>query len=122
MFINEFNKYVFKNVAVRLLDTFVLVYRNTFVLRQTGESPNDRNDRAIRKIAQFYSEHLKNQSNIKRLFKMTDAKLSTCLSLVSIVLLTDDIANRDHARSDGLLAFSCKLYFNISIELNFYLL
>ncbi len=36
--------------------------RNTFVLRKPGESPNDRNDRAIRKIAQFYNEHLKQQS------------------------------------------------------------
>ncbi|CAF4807872.1 unnamed protein product, partial [Rotaria sp. Silwood2] len=42
VFINEFNK-------------------NTFVLRKPGESPNDRNDRAIRKIVQFYNEHLKQQ-------------------------------------------------------------
>jgi len=38
------------------------LYRNTFVLRKPNESPNDRNDRAIRKIAQFYNEHLKQQS------------------------------------------------------------
>jgi len=43
------------------LDIFHL-YRNTFVLRKPNESPNDRNDRAIRKIAQFYNEHLKQQS------------------------------------------------------------
>ncbi|CAF0749015.1 unnamed protein product [Rotaria sordida] len=71
VFINEFNK-------------------NTFVLRKPGESPNDRNDRAIRKIAQFYNEHLKQQ--------------------ISIVLLTDDIANRDLARQEGLIAFSLKEY------------
>lgn len=39
--------------------------RHTFVLRQPDESPNDRNDRAIRKIAQFYNEHLKQQSKRK---------------------------------------------------------
>ncbi|CAF0928716.1 unnamed protein product [Adineta steineri] len=71
VFINEFNK-------------------NTFVLRKPGESPNDRNDRAIRKISQFYNEHLKQQ--------------------IPIVLLTDDIANRDLARQEGLLAFSLKEY------------
>ncbi|CAF1622070.1 unnamed protein product [Rotaria magnacalcarata] len=71
VFINEFNK-------------------NTFVLRKPGESPNDRNDRAIRKIAQFYNEHLKQQ--------------------IPIVLLTDDIANRDLSRQDGLIAFSLKEY------------
>ncbi|CAF0742470.1 unnamed protein product [Rotaria sp. Silwood1] len=71
VFINEFNK-------------------NTFVLRKPGESPNDRNDRAIRKIVQFYNEHLKKQ--------------------IAIVLLTDDIANRDLARQEGLIAFSLKEY------------
>ncbi len=40
-------------------------HRNTFVLRKPGESPNDRNDRAIRRIAQFYNEHLKQQSKKK---------------------------------------------------------
>ena len=30
------------------------------------------------------------------------------LLLVSTVLLTDDIANRDYARQEGLSAFSCK--------------
>lgn len=38
--------------------------RHTFVLRKPGESPNDRNDRAIRKIVQFYNEHLKQQGKI----------------------------------------------------------
>jgi exosome complex exonuclease DIS3/RRP44 len=44
---------------------FLFFYRNTFILRKPGESPNDRNDRAIRKIAQFYNEHLKQQSKKK---------------------------------------------------------
>jgi hypothetical protein len=30
------------------------------------------------------------------------------ISLVSIVFLTDDIANRDLARQEGLIAHSCK--------------
>ena len=33
-------------------------FRNTFVLREPGESPNDRNDRAIRVAAKWYQDHL----------------------------------------------------------------
>jgi hypothetical protein len=47
---------------MKCMRRFIYLYRNTFVLRKPGESPNDRNDRAIRKIAQFYNEHLKQQS------------------------------------------------------------
>lgn len=85
----------------------MLFYRNTFVLRKPGESPNDRNDRAIRKIAQFYNEHLKQQSKRKKYF-ISNIK-NHLGDLVSIVLLTDDVANRDLARQDGLIAFSRKL-------------
>ena len=47
---------------------WIMIYfdRHTFILREPGETPNDRNDRAIRKIAQFYNEHLKQQSKRKR--------------------------------------------------------
>ncbi|CAF0730016.1 unnamed protein product [Didymodactylos carnosus] len=76
VFINEFNQ-------------------DTYILRKAGESPNDRNDRAIRKIVQFYTEHL--------LQKSTGSNMS-------IILLTDDMANRDLARADGLHAFTLKEY------------
>lgn len=77
--------------------------RHTFVLRQPDESPNDRNDRAIRKIAQFYNEHLQQQSKHKQ--QNTIPTLVFFL-LVPIVLLTDDMANRELARKDGLSAFN----------------
>lgn len=33
---------------------------------------------------------------------------------VAIVLLTDDIANRDHAREEGLIAFTCKFHLSLN--------
>lgn len=95
--------------------TIGVLSRNTFVLRKAGESPNDRNDRAIRKIVQFYNEHLKQQSKWDKWLLHTlhkRVRLIHCDDmhhfslLVSIVLLTDDVANRDLARQEGLLAYS----------------
>lgn len=49
---------------------------------EAGESPNDRNDRAIRRAAKWYSEKLKD--------KMT------------VILLTNDVDSRKKAQEDGL--------------------
>ncbi len=93
------------NIKKYIWQKFVFFYRNTFILRKPGESPNDRNDRAIRKIAQFYNEHLKQQSKKQKKRKTNSNYI---LYLVSIVLLTDDIANRDLSRQEGLIAYSRK--------------
>lgn len=53
------------------------------------ESPNDRNDRAIRVAVKWYSDHLKGQP-------------------VRTVLLSDDRANREKAGAIGLKAVSGK--------------
>uniref|UniRef100_A0A3Q3E6N2 Protein DIS3 homolog n=1 Tax=Hippocampus comes TaxID=109280 RepID=A0A3Q3E6N2_HIPCM len=55
-------------------------HRETFIEREPGESANDRNDRAIRVAAKWYSEHLA---------KPDDPKL---------VLLTNDVANKQKAQ------------------------
>ena len=52
-------------MKINLIEQYFPYSRHTFVLRQPDESPNDRNDRAIRKIAQFYNEHLQQQSKHK---------------------------------------------------------
>lgn len=67
-------------------------YRETFIEREPGESANDRNDRAIRVAAKWYSEHLA---------KPDDPKL---------VLLTNDVANKQKAEESGLLVYKCKLF------------
>jgi exosome complex exonuclease DIS3/RRP44 len=53
------------------------------------ESPNDRNDRAIRVAAQWYQNHIKGKQ---------------------IILLTEDVANRDKAVGMGLQAMSMEQY------------
>lgn len=59
-------------------------HKETFIKAESGESPNDRNDRAIRKAAKWYFEHLGPS--------------------VNILLLTNDMENLRKARSDGLNA------------------
>uniref|UniRef100_A0A3B5AX49 Protein DIS3 homolog n=1 Tax=Stegastes partitus TaxID=144197 RepID=A0A3B5AX49_9TELE len=58
-------------------------HRETFIEREPGESANDRNDRAIRVAAKWYSEHL------KPLEAETDG--------LKVVLLTNDQGNKQKA-------------------------
>ncbi|XP_071510862.1 exosome complex exonuclease RRP44-like [Diadema antillarum] len=67
-------------------------HRDTYVEIAAGESANDFNDRAIRKCVEWYNKHLKQSCNIK------------------VVLLTNDIANRDKAREEGQLAYTVGEY------------
>ncbi|KAF9400655.1 exosome catalytic subunit dis3, partial [Podila epigama] len=68
-------------------------HRETFIEKLKDESPNDRNDRAIRVATKWYANHLK------------DVKPT-----VSVVMMTDDVANRTKATADGLQAVSVKWY------------
>lgn len=67
------------------------VRRDVYVARETNESPNDRNDRAIRECCLYYSRHLDSNQ-------------------IKIVLLSDDQANITIARSKGILAYKCREY------------
>ncbi|KAI8840365.1 hypothetical protein BJ741DRAFT_641874 [Chytriomyces cf. hyalinus JEL632] len=64
--------------------------RDTFVKRVKDESPNDRNDRAIREACRWYAKHLP--------------------SGISIVLISDDADNRRKATADGMFAYSVREY------------
>ncbi|MFT7817935.1 exosome complex exonuclease RRP44 isoform X1 [Arapaima gigas] len=70
-------------------------HRETFIEREQGESANDRNDRAIRMAAKWYSEHLKKVPNAEDL---------------RIILLTDDKENREKAKACGLTAYKFEEY------------
>ncbi|XP_036396599.1 exosome complex exonuclease RRP44 [Megalops cyprinoides] len=70
-------------------------HRETFIEREQAESANDRNDRAIRVAAKWYSEHLKNAPKAEEL---------------KIVLLTNDRANKEKAEESGLVAYKCEEY------------
>lgn len=67
--------------------------RETFIEREPGESANDRNDRAIRVAAKWYSEHFKGcQSDGEEL---------------RVVLLTNDLGNKQKAEENNLLVYKC---------------
>ncbi|KAJ3036866.1 exosome catalytic subunit dis3 [Rhizophlyctis rosea] len=64
--------------------------RKTYIERDVDESPNDRNDRAIRTAVRWYNEHLG--------------------SARKVVLITDDGDNRRKALGEGLSAFTVRQY------------
>lgn len=64
-------------------------FRETFVSRLPEESQNDRNDRAIRRVAHWYRRHVVGPE---------------------VLLLTDDRACQYKATSDGLLALTAREY------------
>ncbi|KAJ8027840.1 Exosome complex exonuclease RRP44 [Holothuria leucospilota] len=69
-------------------------HKETFIERLGGETANDYNDRVIRKAATWYSQHLeKNGENVPK-----------------IVLLTNDRANREKAKNEGIIAYTVHEY------------
>lgn len=69
-------------------------HRETFIEKLKDESPNDRNDRAIRVATKWYGNHIKELK-----------------PHVSVVMMTDDAANRSKAIADGLQAVSGEFWF-----------
>ncbi|RXW25770.1 hypothetical protein EST38_g55 [Candolleomyces aberdarensis] len=83
--------------------TFYNEYRSeTAVVREENETPNDRNDRGIRKATAWYKEHL--QLNNPPVRGKAPRKLPT------FVLLTEDAANRQKAEKEGLVSLSVRKY------------
>nr|XP_015800299.2 exosome complex exonuclease RRP44 [Nothobranchius furzeri] len=71
-------------------------HRETFIERQPGESANDRNDRAIRVAVNWYSKHLKT--------------LESGPDGLKVVLLTNDLGNKQKAEENGMVAFKFEEY------------
>ncbi|GER30065.1 ribonuclease 2 family protein [Striga asiatica] len=65
-------------------------HKDTYVKIETGESPNDRNDRAIRVAAQWYQSHVGNA--------------------VRVLLITNDRENRIKALKDGISVETVESY------------
>ena len=65
--------------------------KETYIERKAGETANDRNDRAIRVSCAWYEKHLKESLPTRK---------------IAMVMLTDDVANREIAVKEGLKAFS----------------
>ncbi|KAG7526541.1 hypothetical protein JOB18_041577 [Solea senegalensis] len=71
-------------------------HRDTFIEREPGETANDRNDRAIRVAAKWYSQHLK--------------KFEADTDGLCVVLLTNDQGNKQKAEESGLLVYRFEEY------------
>ncbi|XP_014483626.1 PREDICTED: exosome complex exonuclease RRP44 [Dinoponera quadriceps] len=79
-------------------------HRETYIEREPGEKANDRNDRAIRVAVQWYNNHLNfDDHNVK------------------VVLLTDDVKNRELASRDGIFVASMEDYVASLEDANFLL-
>lgn len=72
----------------------------THVRRESDESINDRNDRAVRNVAKWYKEHLRESSKKGKKEK----------SLPAIVVITDDKENIRLSKEEGISALSLSDY------------
>ncbi|KAI8321346.1 RNB-domain-containing protein [Martensiomyces pterosporus] len=72
-------------------------HRETFIDRAASESPNDRNDRAIRTAAKWYSKHLEGTP-------------------ITALMVTNDEDNLRKAHGDGIVACRMEEYLNIYTE------
>ena len=72
----------------------------TYVVREPGETINDRNDRAVRRAVSWYREHLQNSLN-------TSKKPKKC---PAVLMLSDDKENLRKAKAEDLNACSLSTY------------
>jgi len=78
-------------------------YRSeTAIIREEGETPNDRNDRGIRKATAWYNTHI----------SLTHPPIRGQPSpkLPTVVLMTEDAANRQKAENSGIASISVRKY------------
>jgi exosome complex exonuclease DIS3/RRP44 len=73
----------------------------TYIVRESGETINDRNDRAVRKAVQWYSEHL------TKAVKVAGGRPT---NVPAVVMLSDDKENLRKARAEGIAACALKEY------------
>ncbi|CAD6443306.1 c891b10f-38ec-4d24-a5f9-ff7a4d6a4a8f [Sclerotinia trifoliorum] len=73
----------------------------TYVVRETGESINDRNDRAVRRAVKWYDEHIR---------QAVKASGGRSKKTPAVVMLSDDKENLKKAKRDGIQACSLREY------------
>ncbi|KAF8714246.1 hypothetical protein AX14_012862 [Amanita brunnescens Koide BX004] len=74
----------------------------TAVVREENETPNDRNDRGIRKSVSWYTAHLA-QSRAR-------TRVASQSKPPTVILLTEDAANRQKAQAEGIVAMGVHQY------------
>ncbi|KII94407.1 hypothetical protein PLICRDRAFT_100657 [Plicaturopsis crispa FD-325 SS-3] len=78
-------------------------YRSeTAIIREEGESPNDRNDRGIRKATSWYNSHIS--------LMHPPVRGQPEPILPTVVLMTDDFANRQKAEKEHIPCISVRKY------------
>nr|GAT46083.1 predicted protein [Mycena chlorophos] len=98
---------------VRMDDKRVWVFYNeyrseTAIIAEEDESPNDRNDRGIRKAAEWYNEHIKLNRHVVR--GQPPSRLP------AVVLMTEDAANKRKAEESGIPVTSIRQYISLFPE------
>lgn len=78
-------------------------HKDTYVERKRGESINDRNDRAIRVATSWYDKHLANSQ------KQSKEK-------IRVVLISDDVANREKAKYNTICVASIEEYLHSLVD------
>ena len=84
-------------------------FKGTYVDRLEGESPNDRNDRAIRVAAKWYADHI--QEAVSGDMSAADSDATP-----RVVLLTNDVDNRTKATAEGLYSVSLRDYVRYDLK------
>ncbi|XP_053311384.1 exosome complex exonuclease RRP44 [Spea bombifrons] len=70
-------------------------HRETYIEQEKGETANDRNDRAIRTAAKWYTDHIKKSENMANF---------------QVLLITNDRKNKEKAVEEGIVAYTCEEY------------
>ncbi|KAH0833322.1 hypothetical protein J3R83DRAFT_12388 [Lanmaoa asiatica] len=98
VFYNEFRSFVsFSSSFFRCS----LLCRETAVVTEENETPNDRNDRGIRRGAEWYNTHLALARPPVR---------GQTRKIPQVILLTDDVANRQKAEAEKIPTVSIRKY------------
>lgn len=88
-----------KNEDKRFYVFFNEFRQETHVLREKGETINDRNDRAVRRATAWYAEHLRAAAKEKKFKRAPD-----------VVMLSNDRGNLQKARTERIIASSLSEY------------
>ncbi|KAF4596181.1 exosome catalytic subunit dis3 [Pleurotus pulmonarius] len=79
----------------------------TAVVREVDETPNDRNDRGIRNATAWYNEHIQ---TLCRATNSSRSKSRTNPPAPTVVLITNDVANRRKAEKEKIPCSSLRRY------------
>jgi exosome complex exonuclease DIS3/RRP44 len=88
-----------KNEGKRFYVFFNEFRQETHVVRDAGETINDRNDRAVRKAVEWYNHHIT---------QAVTARSKTQRRIPTVIMITDDRDNLRKAKAESVPAVSCK--------------